>query len=115
MIRVMRGAPKRQTGADGLPLAPYAAYDIGRGEPARLLDLIATLQKELVRVGLLPEDYDFEAHRELVEMQPGEVPVTYADAGALEADYGYRPRTEIRTGLRSFVHWYRNYLNGAAR
>ncbi len=106
ILRVMRGAPKAKAGADGLPQAPYAVYDVGCGKPVRLLDLISTLQEELVRAGLLPADYDFAAHRELVPMQPGDVPVTYADAGALERDYGFRPKTDIRLGLRRFAEWY---------
>lgn len=104
--RVMRGAPVRATGDDGLPLPPYAVYNIGGGTPENLMDFIATLQEELVRAGVLPEDYDFEAHRELVGMQPGDVPVTYADATALERDYGFTPHIGIRQGLRSFAQWY---------
>ena len=109
IVRVMRGAPKKLPGKGGMPLAPYAAYDVGRGTPVRLLDLITTLQEELVRAGLLPADYDFEAHRELVAMQPGELPVTYADTSALEKDYGYRPKTALRRGLRAFAKWYKEY------
>jgi len=106
LMRVMRGAPKKKTGSDGLPLAPYAVYDVGCGMPVRLMDLISTLQEELVRVELLPPDYDFAAHCELVAMQPGDVAITYADADALEADYGYKPKTGIRQGLRQFAEWY---------
>ena len=109
MMRIMRGAPKQLAGDDGLPLAPYAAYDIGRGEPVRLMELVTTLQEELVETGLLPADYDFEAHRELVAMQPGEAPVTFADTSALEADYGYRPKTALRRGLKAFANWYKSY------
>lgn len=107
--RVMRGAPVRATGDDGLPLPPYAVYNIGGGTPENLMDFVATLQEELVRAGVLPEDYDFEAHRELVGMQPGDVPVTYADATALERDYGFTPHIGIRQGLRAFAQWYGRY------
>ena len=105
----MRGAPEKRLGADGLPVSPYAVYDIGRGKPDSVLDFISTLQEELVRAGVLPKDYDFDAHRELVGMQPGDVAVTYADAGPLELDYAYRPRTDCRRGLRAFAEWYRAY------
>ena len=108
MIRVMRGAPEQADGEDGLPLPPYAVYNIGGGQPENLLDYVATLQEELVRAGVLPADYDFEAHRKLVGMQPGDVPVTYADASALERDYGFTPRIGIREGLRRFAEWYRD-------
>ena len=106
ILRVMRGAPKKRLGADGLPQAPYAVYDVGCGTPVRLLDFVSALQEALVRAKLLPEDYDFAAHRELIAMQPGDVPVTYADTGALERDYGFRPKTDIRLGLRRFAEWY---------
>jgi len=109
--RVMQGAPQRRKGEDGLPIPPYALYNIGGGKPENLLDYIAVLQRELVRAGLLPEDYDFNAHRELVAMQPGDVPVTYADSSALEADYGFRPAIGIRDGLRRFAEWYAEYKN----
>ncbi len=109
IVRVMKGAPEKQTGEDGLPLPPYAVYNIGGGQPENLLDFVATLQEELVRAGVLPTDYDFEAHRELVGMQPGDVPVTYADSAALERDYGFPPRITIREGLRAFAEWYRDY------
>lgn len=109
VIRVMQGAPEKLTGEDGLPLPPYAVYNIGGGTPENLLDYIRTLQEELVRAGILPKDYDFESHRELVGMQPGDVPVTYADSSALEADYGFRPTIGIREGLRKFAEWYRGY------
>ena len=111
IVRVLRGAPEKRLGADGLPVAPYAVYDVGRGQPESVLDFISTLQQELVRAGLLPKDYDFKAHRELVGMQPGDVAVTYADAGALERDYAYRPKTGIRRGLRRFAAWYKEYRN----
>ena len=109
VYRVMQGAPDRSTGADGLPVPPYAVYNIGGGTPENLLDYISTLQEELVRAGVLPADYDFEGHRELVGMQPGDVPVTYADSAALERDYGFTPRIGIREGLRSFAEWYAAY------
>ena len=112
VLRVMQGAPERQTGEDGLPLPPYAVYNIGGGQPEKLLDYISTLQEELVRAKVLPEDYDFEGHRKLVGMQPGDVPVTYADASALERDYGFTPKIGIREGLRAFAEWYREYYGG---
>ena len=111
--RVMQGAPQRQKGEDGLPIPPYALYNIGGGKPENLLDFISVLQRELVRTGLLPEDYDFNAHRELVAMQPGDVPVTYADSSALEADYGFRPAIGIREGLKRFAEWYAAYRKQA--
>ncbi len=109
IIRVMKGAPEKKTGEDGLPVPPYAVYNIGGGTPENLLDYISTLQEELVRAGVLPEDYDFEAHRELVGMQPGDVPITYADSSGLEEDYGFVPKIGIRQGLRAFAEWYRAY------
>lgn len=109
VYRVMQGAPERKTGDDSLPLPPYAVYNIGGGQPENLLDYISTLQEELVRAGVLPENYDFEGHRELVGMQPGDVPVTYADSAALEQDYGFRPKIGIREGLRKFAEWYAEY------
>ena len=109
VVRVMRGAPARENGADGLPVPPYAVYNIGGGQPENLLDYVSTLQEELVRAGVLPADYDFAGHRELVGMQAGDVPVTYADSAALEADYGFRPAIDIRTGLRAFAGWYADY------
>ena len=109
VIRVMQGAPEKQTGEDGLPLPPYAVYNIGGGTPENLLDYISTLQEELVRAGVLPEDYDFEGHRQLVGMQPGDVPVTYADSTGLERDYGFKPQIGIRNGLRKFAEWYKMY------
>ena len=109
IIRVMQGAPERKNGEDGLPVPPYALYNIGGGQPENLLDYISTLQEELVRAGILPEDYDFEGHRELVGMQPGDVPVTYADSKGLEEDYGFVPKIGIRDGLRKFAEWYKGY------
>ena len=109
IVRVLKGAPKRETGADGLPVPPYAVYNIGGGTPENLLDYITTLQEELVRAQILPADYDFDAHKELVPMQPGDVPVTYADSTALERDYGFRPQIGIREGLRKFAEWYKDY------
>ena len=109
IVRVMRGAPEKATGEDGLPIPPYAVYNIGGGQPENLLDFVSTLQDELVRAGILPSDYDFEAHRELVGMQPGDVPVTYADSAALERDFGFTPKIGIREGLRKFAEWYKEY------
>ena len=112
IVRVMQGAPQKQNGEDGLPLAPYAVNNIGGGQPENLLDYVSTLQEELVRAGVLPADYDFEGHRELVGMQPGDVPVTYADAEALSRDYGFVPKIGIREGLRAFAEWYASYYGG---
>lgn len=109
VYRVMQGAPEKKNGEDGLPLPPYAVYNIGGGTPENLLDYISTLQEELVRAKVLPADYDFEGHRELVPMQPGDVPVTYADSKGLEEDYGFRPTIGIREGLRKFAEWYKEY------
>ena len=109
IVRVMQGAPEKRNGEDGLPLPPYAVYNIGGGRPVSLLDFVTILQEELVRAGVLPKDYDFEAHKKLVPMQPGDVPVTYADTEALERDFGYRPEIDLRTGLRSFARWYRAF------
>ena len=109
VFRVMQGAPEKANGEDGLPLPPYAVYNIGGGTPENLLDYISILQEELVRAGVLPEDYDFEGHRELVGMQQGDVPVTYADSEALERDYGFTPKITIREGLRAFAEWYKEY------
>ena len=109
VIRVMGGAPERVTGADGLPIPPYALYNIGGGQPENLMDYIQTLQEELVRAGVLPADYDFDSHKKLVPMQPGDVPVTYADSEGLEKDYGFTPRIGIREGLRAFAEWYKDY------
>ena len=112
ILRVMRGAPERLTGEDGLPLPPYAVYNIGGSRPENLLDFVQILSEELVRAGVLPEDYDFEAHKKLVPMQPGDVPVTYADSEALERDYGFRPQIPLREGLRRFAAWYHDYYIG---
>ena len=109
VFRVMQGAPEKATGEDGLPLPPYAVYNIGGGTPENLLDYVSTRQEELVRAGVLPEDYDFESHRELVPMQLGDVPITYADSKALEDDYGFRPQIGIREGLGRFADWYKKY------
>ncbi len=109
VYRVMQGAPEKITGEDGLPIPPYAVYNIGGGTPENLLTYISVLQEELVRAGVLPKDYDFEGHRELVGMQPGDVPMTYADSAALESDYGFTPAIDIRTGLRRFSEWYKEY------
>ena len=109
VIRVMQGAPEKQNGEDGLPLPPYAVYNIGGGTPENLLDYINTLQEELVRAEVLPSDFDFDAHKKLVGMQPGDVPVTYADSAALERDYGFTPKIGIREGLRAFAEWYKEY------
>ena len=109
VVRVMKGAPEKKNGADGLPIPPYAVYNIGGGHPVNLLDFVDILQQELVRAGLLPIDYDFEAHKKLVPMQPGDVPVTYADTEALSRDFGYCPTTSLRDGLRKFAEWYKAY------
>ncbi len=106
VIRVMQGAPEKQMGEDGLPIPPYAVYNIGNNQPENLLTFVDILQQELIRAKVLPEDYDFEAHKKLVPMQPGDVPVTYADTSALERDYGYKPSTSLRDGLRAFAEWY---------
>ena len=105
--RVMQAAPEKKVGEDGLPLPPYAVYNIGNNQPENLLDFVDILQQELIRAGVLPEDYDFEAHKKLVPMQPGDVPVTYADTSALEADFGFKPNTSLRDGLRKFAEWYK--------
>ena len=109
IVRVMQSPPERRNGEDGLPIPPYKIYNIGGGQPENLMDFVCVLQEELVNAGVLPEDYDFEAHRELVPMQPGDVPVTYADSGALEQDFGFRPAVGIRDGLRAFAEWYKDY------
>ena len=112
IIRVMQGAPKKENGEDGLPLLPYAVYNIGNSNPENLLDFVRILQEELIRANVLPEDYDFESHKELVPMQAGDVPVTYADTSALEKDFGFRPSTSLRDGLRKFAEWYKEfYMN----
>ena len=107
--RIMRHAPERQNGEDGLPLAPYAVYNIGNSQPENLLDFVDILQQELIRAGVLPADYDFEAHKRLVPMQAGDVPVTFADTSALERDFGFRPHTPLREGLRRFAEWYKAF------
>ena len=109
IVRVMAGAPERRTGEDGLPIPPYAVYNIGGGQPENLLDFVNILQEELLRAGVLPQDYDFEAHKQLVPMQPGDVPTTYADATALERDFGFTPKITLREGLRHFAEWYKEY------
>ena len=109
VLRVMQKAPERSIGDDGLPVPPYAVYNIGNSNPENLLDFVDILQQELVRAGVLPADYDFEAHKELVPMQPGDVPVTYADTSALERDFGFKPSTSLRDGLRAFAEWYAGY------
>ena len=109
VVRVMKKAPARQVGEDGLPIPPYAVYNIGNNSPENLLDFVRILQEELVAAGVLPKDYDFEAHKELVPMQPGDVPVTYADTSALERDFGFKPSTSLRDGLRAFARWYGEY------
>ena len=109
VIRVMQKAPVRSVGEDGLPVPPYAVYNIGNSNPENLLEFVDILQQELVRAGVLPSDYDFEAHKELVPMQPGDVPVTFADTSALERDFGFRPSTSLREGLRAFAQWYAGY------
>lgn len=111
--RVMQGAPERQNGEDGLPLPPYAVYNIGNSNPENLLDFVTILQEELVRAEVLPADYDFESHKELVAMQPGDVPVTYADTSALERDFGFKPSTSLRDGLRKFAEWYSRFVNAS--
>ena len=109
VIRVMGGAPERKNGEDGLPVPPYAVYNIGNQNPENLLDFVTILQEELIRAGVLPEEYDFEAHKELVPMQPGDVPVTYADCEPLLRDYGFKPSTSLRDGLRKFAEWYKEF------
>ena len=109
VMRVMQGAPERRTGDDGLPLPPYAVYNIGNSNPENLPDFVDILQQELVRAEVLPADYNFEEHKKLVPMQPGDVPVTYADTSALERDYGFKPATSLREGLRRFAEWYKEF------
>ena len=109
VVRIMQGAPEKQQGADGLPLPPYAVYNIGNNSPENLLTFVDILQQELVRAGVLPADYNFEEHKRLVPMQPGDVPVTYADTSALERDFGYKPSTPLRDGLRAFAEWYKDF------
>ena len=109
VVRIMQHAPEKQNGEDGLPIPPYNVYNIGNNSPENLLDFVTILQEELVRAGVLPKDYDFEAHKELVPMQPGDVPVTYADTTPLERDFGFKPNTSLRKGLRLFAEWYAEY------
>lgn len=111
VVRIMQHAPEKQNGEDGLPIPPYKVYNIGNNSPENLLDFVTILQEELVRAGVLPKDYDFEAHKELVPMQPGDVPVTYADTTPLEQDFGFKPNTSLREGLRRFAEWYAKYYN----
>ena len=111
VVRVMQHAPEKQNGEDGLPIPPYKVYNIGNNSPENLLDFVTILQEELVRAGVLPKDYDFEAHKELVPMQPGDVPVTYADTTPLEQDFGFKPNTSLRDGLRRFAEWYAGYYD----
>lgn len=107
--RVIQAPPKRKAGEDGLPIPPYAVYNIGNNQPENLLDFVTILQEELIRAGVLPEDYDFEAHKELVPMQPGDVPITYADTTPLERDFDFKPSTSLRDGLRKFAEWYKEF------
>lgn len=109
IVRVMKGSPEQRNGEDGLPIPPYAIYNIGNSNPVNLLDFVTILQEELVRAGVLPKDYDFESHKELVPMQPGDVPVTYADTTPLQRDFGYKPSTDLRMGLRKFAEWYKEF------
>ena len=109
VIRVMNKAPEKKNGEDGLPIPPYAIYNIGNSNPENLLDFVQILSEELVRAGVLSEDYDFEAYKELVAMQPGDVPVTYADTSALERDFGFKPHTPLREGLKKFAEWYKEF------
>ena len=111
VVRIMQHAPEKQNGEDGLPIPPYKVYNIGNNSPENLLDFVTILQEELVHAGVLPKDYDFEAHKELVPMQPGDVPVTYADTTPLEQDFGFKPNTSLREGLRKFAIWYANYYS----
>ncbi|MBE6324009.1 MAG: NAD-dependent epimerase/dehydratase family protein [Bacteroidales bacterium] len=115
IVRVMQGAPERKNGEDGLPVPPYAVYNIGGGQPENLLDFVNILQEELIRAGVLPKDYDFESHKQLVPMQPGDVPTTYADATALERDFGFTPKITLREGLRQFAEWYKSYYNPSSK
>ena len=105
----MQGAPERKTGEDGLPIPPYSIYNIGNNNPENLLDFVDILQQELIRAKVLPENYDFEAHKELTPMQAGDVPVTYADTSELESDFGFKPGTSLRDGLRQFAQWYKKF------
>lgn len=109
VVRIMQHAPEKAIGEDGLPIPPYKVYNIGNNSPENLLDFVTILQEELIAAKVLPQDYDFEAHKELVPMQPGDVPVTYADTSALESDFSYKPSTSLREGLRAFAQWYAHY------
>ena len=109
VVRIMQHAPEKQNGEDGLPIPPYKVYNIGNSSPENLLDFVQILQEELIRAGVLPQDYDFEAHKQLVPMQPGDVPVTFADTTPLEEDFGFRPHTSLREGLRKFAEWYKEF------
>lgn len=109
VIQVMGAPPEKALGEDGLPIPPYSIYNIGNSNPESLLDFVRILSEELIRAEVLPDSFDFESHKELVPMQPGDVPVTYADTGKLEADFGFRPSTDLRTGLRAFAEWYKGY------
>ena len=109
VVRIMQHAPEKKNGDDGLPIPPYKVYNIGNNSPENLLDFVTILQDELIREGVLPNDYDFESHKELVPMQPGDVPVTYADTTPLEQDFGFKPSTSLREGLRKFAEWYAKY------
>lgn len=111
VVRIIQHAPEKKNGEDGLPIPPYTLYNIGNNQPENLLDFVAILQEELIRAGVLPVDYDFEAHKELVPMQPGDVPVTYANTTPLENDFGFKPSTSLRDGLRAFAEWYAKYYN----
>lgn len=115
VVRVMAKAPKKKNGEDGLPIPPYAVYNIGNSNPENLLDFVQILSEELVRAGVLPTDYDFEAHKELVPMQPGDVPVTFADTEPLERDFGFKPHTPLREGLRKFAQWYKKFYTGESK
>lgn len=115
VIRVMEKAPKKKIGEDGLPIPPYKVYNIGNNNPENLLDFVTILQEELVRTGVLPQDYDFDSHKELVPMQPGDVPITYADTSALEADFGFKPSTSLREGLRAFAEWYKEHYKASVQ
>ena len=114
-VRVKQHAPEKSTGEDGLPVPPYTLYNIGNNHPENLLDFVQILQEELVRAGVLPKEYDFEAHKELVPMQAGDVPVTYADTSALERDFGFKPSTSLREGLRKFAEWYSGYYQPSTK
>ena len=109
VVRIMQGAPEKKQGEDGLPLPPYAVYNIGNNNPENLLNFVDILQQELIRAKVLPGDYDFDAHKKLVPMQPGDVPTTYADTSALERDFGFKPSTSLREGLRAFAEWYARF------